>query len=80
MNRSSNVRRIFRRDFIHLGQEGGVWPQSLGEIEVRGEQVSRARRRFKKPQMSTWNDIRSVWGRAGTVLIVLKLKEGKGMQ
>jgi uncharacterized protein (DUF362 family) len=42
--------------------KAGMPPQSLDEIEVRGEEVSRVRRRFARPQLSAWNDIRSVWG------------------
>jgi uncharacterized protein (DUF362 family) len=42
--------------------KAGMWPQSLDEIEVRGEKVSSVRRRLKRPQMTSWNDIRSSWG------------------
>ena len=47
---------------FNWANKAGMGPQSLDEIEVRGEQVSSVRQRFKKPQMVTWNDIRSVWG------------------
>jgi uncharacterized protein (DUF362 family) len=40
----------------------GMQPQSLEEIEIRGEQVSSVRREFARPQMASWNDIRSFWG------------------
>jgi uncharacterized protein (DUF362 family) len=40
----------------------GMQPQSLEEIEVRGEKVSSIRRDFARPEMNSWNDIRSVWG------------------
>jgi uncharacterized protein (DUF362 family) len=42
--------------------KAGLGPESLVEIEVRGEGVSSVQRRFVRPQMSTWNDIRSSWG------------------
>jgi uncharacterized protein (DUF362 family) len=42
--------------------KAGMQPQSLDEIEVRGEKVSDVRRRFVRPQLYAWNDIRSVWG------------------
>jgi uncharacterized protein (DUF362 family) len=40
----------------------GMGPQSLDEIEIRGENASGVRRRFARPQMTSWNDIRSFWG------------------
>jgi uncharacterized protein (DUF362 family) len=40
----------------------GLGPQSLDEIEVRGEAVSSVKQRFARPQMSSWNDIRYSWG------------------
>jgi uncharacterized protein (DUF362 family) len=42
--------------------KAGMQPQGLEEVEVRGENVSSIRRRFARPQLNTWNDIRSVWG------------------
>jgi uncharacterized protein (DUF362 family) len=42
--------------------KAGLGPQSLEEIEVRGEAVSSVKRRFARPQMSTWNEIRASWG------------------
>ncbi len=42
--------------------KAGMGPQALDEIEVRGEKVSSVQRRFARPQMSAWNDIRSSWG------------------
>jgi uncharacterized protein (DUF362 family) len=42
--------------------KAGLGPQRLDEIEVRGEQVSSVWRRFKRPQLVAWNDIRSTWG------------------
>ncbi len=40
----------------------GMQPQSLEEIEVRGEKVSGVRRKFVRPQLTAWNAIRSSWG------------------
>jgi uncharacterized protein (DUF362 family) len=37
-------------------------PQSLDEIEIRGEKVSSVRRKFARPQLTSWNAIRSSWG------------------
>jgi len=37
-------------------------PTSLDEIEIRGEPLERVRRPFAKPQLYTWDAIRSVWG------------------
>ncbi len=42
--------------------KAGMPPQSLDEIEVRGEAVSKVRRLLVRPQLAAWNDIRSVWG------------------
>jgi uncharacterized protein (DUF362 family) len=42
--------------------KAGMQPHSLDMIEVRGESISSVRRRFVRPQMVTWNDIRSVLG------------------
>lgn len=42
--------------------KAGMPPQSLDEIDVRGEEVSNVRRRFVRPQLQAWNDIRYVWG------------------
>jgi len=42
--------------------KAGMTPLSLPEIEIRGEALDRVRRPFAKPQLSTWNAIRSVWG------------------
>ena len=39
----------------------GMLPQNLDEIEIRGEEISGVRRRFKRPRLNDWNDIRSVW-------------------
>lgn len=39
----------------------GMRPQSLDEITVVGERVSSVQRKFARPQMMTWNDIRRSW-------------------
>jgi uncharacterized protein (DUF362 family) len=55
----------FRPDEIPTfvwANKAGMGPQGLDEVEVRGEKVSSVRRRFARPQLNTWNDIRSVWG------------------
>jgi uncharacterized protein (DUF362 family) len=43
-------------------RKAGMLPQNLDEVEVRGEKISRVRRPFKKPELVTWDEIRSVWG------------------
>jgi uncharacterized protein (DUF362 family) len=45
-----------------LAKGAGMGPQSLDEIEIRGESVSSVKRRFNRPQLTAWNDIRSSWG------------------
>ena len=40
----------------------GMQPRSLDEIEIRGEKVSRIRRNFARPQLISWNAVRSSWG------------------
>lgn len=42
--------------------KAGMKPTSLHEIEIRGERLDRVRRPFAKPQLYTWDAIRSVWG------------------
>ena len=44
-----------------LANKSGMGPQILDEIEIRGEEISRVRRRFKRPSLNDWNDIRSLW-------------------
>jgi uncharacterized protein (DUF362 family) len=40
----------------------GMQPQSLDEIEIVGEKVSSVRQNFARPQLTSWNAIRSSWG------------------
>ena len=42
--------------------KAGMKPESLDQIEVRGEPVERARRAFEKPQVFAWKAIRPMWG------------------
>jgi uncharacterized protein (DUF362 family) len=42
--------------------KAGMPPQSLEEIDVRGEELSSVRRRFVRPQLHAWHEIRSLWG------------------
>ena len=37
-----------------LANKIGMQPQSLDEIEIRGEEISNVRRNFKKPRMNPW--------------------------
>ncbi len=40
----------------------GMQPQRLEEIEIRGEKVASVRRNFARPQLASWNAIRSLGG------------------
>jgi uncharacterized protein (DUF362 family) len=40
----------------------GMQPDSLDEIEIRGAELASVRRRFARPPVIAWNDIRSSWG------------------
>jgi uncharacterized protein (DUF362 family) len=42
--------------------KAGMKPESLEEIEVRGEPLDRVRRPFAKPQIYAWKAIRAFWG------------------
>jgi uncharacterized protein (DUF362 family) len=42
--------------------KAGMKPESLEEIEVRGEPLDRARRPFAKPKLYAWKAIRAYWG------------------
>ena len=42
--------------------KAGMQPQSLDDIDIRGEKVSSFNHHFVRPQLNSWNDIRSVWG------------------
>jgi uncharacterized protein (DUF362 family) len=43
-------------------QQVGMRPQSVAEIEVRGEPVKAARRPFKKPNIVAWTAMNQTWG------------------
>ena len=40
----------------------GLAPQSLSQIEIRGETADNVRRRFRRPQIVDWNSIRDDFG------------------
>ena len=40
----------------------GMTPSHLDEIEVRGETIERVARRFARPEVYAWKDIRDLWG------------------
>ncbi|MBN1935044.1 MAG: DUF362 domain-containing protein [Anaerolineae bacterium] len=40
----------------------GMTPKEIGEIDVRGEQMDRVRREFKKPNVVSWTSINQFWG------------------
>jgi uncharacterized protein (DUF362 family) len=40
----------------------GMKPAELGEIEIRGEKIENVRRRFVRPKIYHWNDIKLTWG------------------
>ena len=43
-------------------QKAGLGPAQLTEVEVRGLAPDKVRRKFARPTMYTWKDIRPVWG------------------
>jgi len=43
-------------------QEIGMTPESLEEIEIRGEELETVRRRFLKPNIVSWDSISRSWG------------------
>ena len=47
---------------ISLARQAGLGPESIDEIEVRGEKIEDARRVFKKPNIYSWPAISPVWG------------------
>ncbi len=42
--------------------KAGMRPQSLQEIEIRGEPVHRVARQFVRPRVYPWNTVRQYWG------------------
>jgi uncharacterized protein (DUF362 family) len=40
----------------------GMQPRSLAEIEIRGETIASVQRKFKRPAINPWNNIRQFWG------------------
>jgi uncharacterized protein (DUF362 family) len=40
----------------------GMTPQGLPQIEIRGETIASVQRRFRRPQIATWNSIRDNFG------------------
>jgi len=42
--------------------KAGMTPESLDEIEIRGEPLADIRRPFARPQVYRWKDIRGYWG------------------
>ncbi len=42
--------------------KAGMKPESLDEIEVRGERLEFVRRKFARPQVYAWKAIRGMWG------------------
>jgi uncharacterized protein (DUF362 family) len=45
-----------------VAHKAGMGPASLDEIKVRGVSRDEARRKFAKPNMTSWKNIRDVWG------------------
>ncbi len=42
--------------------KAGLKPETLDQIEVRGEPLDRVRRPFEKPKLMAWKSIRNFWG------------------
>jgi uncharacterized protein (DUF362 family) len=47
---------------ISLARQAGLGPESIDEIEVRGEKIEDVSRVFKKPNIYPWPSISPVWG------------------
>lgn len=47
---------------FNWARQAGMLPNTLSQIEVRGESIANVQRRFKRPQISTWNSVRSQIG------------------
>ncbi|MGB2960097.1 MAG: hypothetical protein WBD30_14505, partial [Bacteroidota bacterium] len=43
-------------------QKIGMTPETLDEVEVRGEKLESVRRRFRKPDIVSWDSICRSWG------------------
>lgn len=48
--------------YIVLGQKAGLGPDSMNEIEVRGEKIEDVRRNFRRPNVIPWASISPFWG------------------
>ncbi|KPK87674.1 MAG: hypothetical protein AMS27_01665 [Bacteroides sp. SM23_62_1] len=47
---------------ITLARQAGMGPDSMDEIEVRGEKIEDVRKSFKRPNLVPWPQISPVWG------------------
>lgn len=45
-----------------FAQQAGMKPRSISEVEIRGENIDKVKRKFVRPQVVTWNSIRDFWG------------------
>ncbi len=45
-----------------FAQKAGMKPRSISEVEIRGENIDKVKRKFVRPQVVTWNSIRDFWG------------------
>jgi uncharacterized protein (DUF362 family) len=48
--------------YINLGQQSGLGPASMDEIEVRGEKMEDVQRTFQRPNIVPWVNISPFWG------------------
>jgi uncharacterized protein (DUF362 family) len=48
--------------YINLGMQAGLGPDSLDEIEIRGERIEDAKRTFQRPNVVPWTSISPFWG------------------
>ena len=47
---------------IVLAHKSGMLPVNLNEIEIRGQRIEDCMRKFVRPNIYKWSDIRDVWG------------------
>ncbi len=61
---AAHIMGFYKREvptFIHA-IKSGMKPSTLNEIEIRGERLEDVQRKFKKPEIIAWNDIKSWYG------------------
>jgi uncharacterized protein (DUF362 family) len=47
---------------IVLAQKSGMMPLSLKDVDIRGLEIDKCKRKFVRPQIYNWSDINKFWG------------------